>query len=157
MQGINTKVLAAASTIAVALLITLEGNPGKPYRDVAGILTDCYGNTHNVSPNHIRTEDECKALMKTEVGKLGRMILKDNPDTPVEVLASGISFTYNIGSGGYSMSQYRQKLINGDFMGACYEMKKWVYITNPITKRKEISKGLVNRRAQEVELCLEGV
>lgn len=147
-------VLAGSTGIAVGLLASLEGYSHKPYLDVAGVLTDCYGNTHNVSWDNIRSKEECTVLLENEVGRIGKMMLNDYPNHTVETLASGISFVYNVGDGAYRGSTYRKKLKAGDIKGACMEMTRWVYITS--NGKKVQSKGLANRRQQEVELCLSG-
>lgn len=144
--------LAVAISVATGTLVTLEGYSSKPYLDSAGILTECYGNTHGVRRDIIKTKEECEALLSTEVGRIGQMLIKDQPNHTVASLASGISFVYNIGDGAYRSSTYRKKLLQEDYVGACREMEKWVYITKNGTKVK--LQGLVNRRVQEVELCL---
>src|SRR5690625_607791 len=148
------KVLAGAVAIAVPLLVALEGYPGGVYVDVAGILTDCYGNTHGVTWESNRTQAECEALLSTEVGRIGAMLLKDVDGHNVYTLASGISFVYNIGDGAYRSSTYRRKLKAGDFAAACHQMPRWKYIT--VNGKKVESKGLINRRAKEVQICLKG-
>lgn len=159
----QTKILAAAAALAGSTLIALEGLPvdnrgrAAPYLDVAGVLTDCYGNTKNVRLGQHRTKAECEALLQDETYRIGRFIIKDNPDVPPATLAAIISWTYNVGDGAYRSSTLRRKFIAGDFEGACTEMNRWVYITDPKTKRKVKSKGLDNRRKQEITLCKEGL
>lgn len=154
IRSTRDKVLAAAVAAAVPLLVTLEGYPGGVYVDVAGILTDCYGNTHNVTRGHTRTQAECEAMLGTEVGRIGRMLLQDVPGHNVYTLASGISFVYNIGDGAYRGSTYRKRLKAGKYEEACHQMHRWKYITQ--RGKKVESKGLVNRRNEEVALCLKG-
>lgn len=147
-------VLAGSLGIATGLLASLEGYSPTPYVDVAGVLTDCYGNTHNVKRGSVRTKQECDALLHNEAARIGQMLLKDQPKHDIKSLASGISFVYNIGDGAYRSSTYRKKLLAEDWEGACKEMNRWVYITQGGVKVK--SRGLENRRKQEVKLCLTG-
>lgn len=148
------KVLAGATAMALSLLVTFEGYTGGPYIDIAGILTDCYGNTHNVSRDHVRTEAECKYILQTEVGRIGKMMIDDVPNHNVYTLASGISLVYNIGDGNYRSSTYRRRLKAGDFLGACHQIPRWKYITQG--SKKVVSNGLVNRRGKETDICLKG-
>lgn len=148
------KILASATALAVSLLVAFEGYSSTPYVDIAGILTDCYGNTHQVSRDRVRSKEECTYLLQTEVGRIGKMLLDDVPSHNVYTLASGISFVYNIGDGAYRSSTYRRRLKAGDFVGACNQMHRWKYITRNGVKVE--ARGLVNRRAQEVEVCLRG-
>lgn len=145
-------VLTVATGLATGTLMQLEGYSSKPYLDSAGILTECYGNTHGVRRDVVKSKEQCNQLLSTEVGRIGAMLIKDQPNHTVPSLASGISFVYNIGDGAYRGSTYRKKLLQEDYVGACHEMSKWVYITKGGTKVK--LQGLVNRRIQEVELCL---
>lgn len=153
MSTNNTKVLLTAITLATAAVMTFEGYSSKPYRDVAGILTDCYGNTYNVSESRIRTKSECEALLNTEVARVGKIIYRDREDIPVSVLTAGISLVYNIGEGAYRSSTFRKHLRAGNFESACYQIPRWKYIT--VQNRKVVSRGLVNRRTKELEICLE--
>lgn len=59
-----------------------------------------------------------------------------------------ISFSYNIGSNAFCKSTLVKKLNAGDYVGACGEMTKWVYVGRTMVR------GLVNRRAEEKNLCL---
>lgn len=152
LRGKALALLTASGGIATGLIASLEGYSPEPYYDVAGILTDCYGNTYQVSKARVRTKQECTKLLNNEVSKLSYRLLQDYPNHTVNSLASLTSFTYNVGYGAYSNSTLRKKLKRGDLEGACREMYKWVYITKNGYKVK--SKGLMNRRKQEVELCL---
>lgn len=154
MEQVKRGLLVGAMALAVPLLAQLEGYSPKPYYDVANVLTDCYGNTKQVRTDHIRSKAECQALLSSEAGRVGMMLLNDpgiNWDVPL--LASGISFVYNVGDGAYRGSTYRQRLKQGRYYEACtVEMPKWKYITK--RGRKVVSNGLVNRRAKETSVCL---
>lgn len=160
MTATRTKTLAAAVALATAALVGLEGLPtdkdgfAKPYLDVAGVLTDCYGNTKNVTWQSKRTVEECRSLMTDEAYRIGSYIIKDQPNVPVSVLAATISWAYNVGDGAYRQSTLRRELIAGRYMNACNQLPRWVYVTDPRTKRKVVSKGLVNRRKEEKALCV---
>lgn len=154
MDNIKKGLLTASLAVAVPLLATLEGYSPKPYYDIAGVLTDCYGNTKQVSHSNVRTVAQCEALLHTESGRIGKRLL-DDKDIPwdVPLLASGISFVYNIGDGAYLSSTYRKYLKAGKFYDACHQMYRWVYVTQG--GRKVKSRGLHNRRDKEVSVCLD--
>lgn len=155
MDAVKKALLTSAVGLSVGLLVTLEGYEPKPYYDIAGVLTECYGNTHSVVINKPKTLEQCESLLNKEALRIGNMLLKDYQGHTVSTLASGISFVYNIGDGGYRSSTYRKRLKENRLVEACNEMNKWVYITQGNSKVK--AKGLVNRRAKEVELCLSGL
>ena len=60
-----------------------------------------------------------------------------------------VSFTYNVGVGAYCGSTLVRKLNQGDYTGACNELRRWVYAGG---KRVQ---GLANRREAERSLCLK--
>lgn len=152
---LKDKVVAGALALTLPLVMAWEGLSLTPYIDIAGVLTNCYGNTHNVQRGSVMTEPQCKALLTTEVGRIANKIYNDNPDQPITVLAATTSLVYNIGDGAYNSSTLRRLLRSGDFVGACYQIPRWVYITKNGVKVK--SKGLENRRKPETELCLTGL
>lgn len=150
--------LAGAVALAVALLVPLEGrHKDGVYTDIAGVLTDCYGNTKNVKRGWIRSEEECKALLNGEAHRIGTFVLKDASKAPVGVLAAVISFTYNVGDHGYRTSTLRKHLLKGDWLAACKQLHRWVYITDSKTKIKVVAQGLKNRRDVEYKTCVNGL
>lgn len=154
LKGKLAAVLLAAVAIVVPLLGNLEGNPGKPYVDIAGVLTDCYGNTKNVSASFIRSPAECKALLGGEALRIGTFVQADVPGLNKNELASIVSFTYNVGDYAYRQSTLRTMFKEGRNGAGCLEMHRWNKITKG--KRKVVAKGLTNRRIVEVELCMKG-
>lgn len=155
MDAVKKTLLTSAVVLSVGILVELEGYDSKPYYDIAGVLTECYGNTKGVDVNNPKTLEQCTALLNDESSRIGLMLLNDVPHHNVGTLASGISFVYNIGDGAYRSSTYRKKLKEGKLVEACNEMYKWVYVTKSGKKVK--SKGLQNRRDKEVEVCLSGL
>lgn len=110
-KGGKVGTLAGAVALAVGLLMPLEGrHKDGVYVDIAGVLTDCYGNTKNVRKGFIRSEAECKALLNGEAERIGTYIIKDTPTIPKEVLAATISWSYNVGDGAYRSSTLRKHL-----------------------------------------------
>jgi len=151
------KIIAASVSVATAMLaggagyVSLEGNPGAPYMDIGGIWTDCYGNTHGVNPNRIRSEKECRELLNGEAERLANLIYKATfGNVQIFTLASYISFSYNVGFGAFLNSTLLQKHLNGDYEGACKEMFRWVYV------KKVYSPGLYKRRKVEYATCMLG-
>ncbi|RFV38292.1 glycoside hydrolase family protein, partial [Salmonella enterica] len=82
---LRKSVLAAvgggAIAIASALITGPTGNDGlegvryKPYRDVVGIWTVCYGHTGNdIMIGKTYTESQCKALLNKDLNTVARQI-----------------------------------------------------------------------------------
>lgn len=58
------------------------------------------------------------------------------------------SLAYNIGSSAFCSSTLVKKLNDGDYEGACAEIKRWVYVKGKVVP------GLVNRREKEYRKCM---
>lgn len=146
--------VAAAGALAVSLLIGLEGYPGKPYFDSAGILTDCYGNTHNVRLGVVRSTAECQALLHSEVGRILTKVARNDVkgEMTVGMLAAVASWMYNVGDGAYATSTLRKRQREGRYIEMCQEMRRWNKIT--VAGVKVRLPGLDNRREKEVAVCL---
>ncbi|WP_311749968.1 lysozyme [Proteus penneri] len=152
-MNLRQKVAAVASAGAVSIAITVigyfEGVRYEPYRDVAGILTVCYGHTGNdIIQNRLYTQLECDALLQKDFIKIQQQVdalVKVSLDNHTK--ASLYSFAFNVGITAFSRSTLLKKLNVGDQHGACEEMKHWIYAGGKVWK------GLINRREMESALC----
>lgn len=143
--------VAAAGAVAIAavLIPSLEGVEYKPYRDVVGVLTVCYGHTGaDIIPGKTYSEAECKAMLDKDLVPFARSV-----ERSVKVPASEyqkaalISFSYNVGVKAFESSTLLKKLNVGDSKGACDEMRRWNRAGGKVWK------GLINRREVEREIC----
>lgn len=146
-------VATAGGVLALAAVLVQwhEGKRYKPYRDGGGVLTVCHGHTgKDVTPEEIYSEEECSELMRRDL-QIARSVVEHYVTFPLSDLqkAALTSFVYNIGSGAFERSTLLKKLNVGDLSGACDEMRRWKY------DEGKVSKGLINRRAIERELCLK--
>lgn len=142
-----------AAAAAVTLLAGLEGYRSLPYLDIAGVLTDCYGETENVRPGVERGRLECLRLLDNKAYNIALFVLDNTRgDINVNQLVSFISLTYNIGKGGFLQSSTRREFNAGNHTEACNAMGLWnkVRIAGVLVP----SPGLMNRRAQEIKVCL---
>ncbi|HAU3215949.1 TPA: lysozyme [Salmonella enterica subsp. enterica] len=159
---LRKSVLAAvgggAIAIASALITGQTGNDGlegvryKPYRDVVGIWTVCYGHTGNdIMIGKTYTESQCKALLNKDLNTVARQI---NPyiKVPIPETTRGAlySFVYNVGAGNFKTSTLLHKINQGDIKGACEQLRRWTYAGGKQWK------GLITRREIEREVCLWG-
>ncbi|EDJ2366587.1 lysozyme, partial [Salmonella enterica] len=149
---LRKSVLAAvgggAIAIASALITGPTGNDGlegvryKPYRDVVGIWTVCYGHTGNdIMIGKTYTESQCKALLNKDLNTVARQI---NPyiKVPIPETTRGAlySFVYNVGTGNFRTSTLLRKINQGDIKGACDQLRRWTYAGGKQWK------GLMTRR-----------
>lgn len=143
------------AAIVVPMVATFEGVRTYAYRDPVGIPTACFGETKNIRMGMKFTMDECKAMLseslieheKLMVRCIQPAVLARLQDQPYGAF---LSFTYNVGGGGFCKSTLARKLNAGDVRGACNELPKWV------NARGIRLPGLVKRRAAEQKLCLQG-
>lgn len=146
------KMAAAAGVIAltVAMLSFFEGVEYKPYKDVVGVTTVCFGHTGtDIIPTKTYSESECLALLEKDINKVRKGV---DPLIKVDIddntRAAIYSFAYNVGTGAFARSMMLKKLNAGDIAGACNELKRWTYAGG-----KEW-KGLITRREIENSVCL---
>lgn len=155
--SLRNKLIAAAgggSMLIASLFIGgkdgVEGRVYEPYKDVAGVWTVCDGHTGNdIIKGKKYTDRECDRLLWNDLQPVKKTV-----DSLVKVplneyqRASLYSFTYNVGSGSFSKSTLLKKLNAGDQVGACEELRRWVYAGGMKWR------GLMNRRDMERSMCL---
>ncbi len=147
--GAAAALLAAAIAATVAIVAPWEGQSLKPYRDLVGRWTVCYGDT--TVPMREYTPAECRELLETQVGQymegIGAGIRQ--PVTTNQ-LAALTSWAYNVGVAAACNSTLVRQLNAGQPASVwCHQLDRWVYAGG---KRVQ---GLANRRAAEKELCLQ--
>lgn len=145
--------IGAATALAVPLLMTLEGYSATPYYDVAGVLTDCYGETEGVKRSVNRSKAQCKKILESRTGEFCSYVYNQTR-RPIQVheLAAFCSFAYNVGKSAFKNSTLLRTFNAGDTPGACAQLHRWVYIT--VNKTKQVSNGLKNRRNKEYAVCM---
>lgn len=152
--SLRNKLVAAAGggamAIAAILIPSLEGIEYKPYRDVAGVLTVCYGHTGpDIIPGRTYTRAECKALLDKDLIPFARSVERSVKVPATEYQkAALISFSYNVGVYAFEHSTLLKKLNARDYTGACDELRRWTFAGGKQWK------GLMNRREVEREVCL---
>ena len=160
MKKIVTKTLAALASAGIGIATVTfvqqeEGLRTKAYADVGGVPTICYGHTRGVEMTDEHTAEECEEMLNNELEQYVRYIdLTAHRKLPDEMRISLASHVYNVGKGSYSNSTLLRYVRAGKLTEACDELPKWVYAGRKGHKVK--SKGLVERRAAERELCLIG-
>lgn len=145
--------VAAAIALIVPSIAQYEGHTDHVYRDVGGVLTVCYGHTgKDIVVKHTYSDPECQQLLTKDVQTATDGVLKVSPelkDKPY-VLASAISFSYNIGVNAYSKSSVARDYKAGQYKLGCTDMLKYVYAAG------KYSAGLEHRRLAEYAICMKG-
>lgn len=142
--------------LAVPFIGRWEGLRLEAYQDIVGVWTVCYGETKGVRPGDSYTQAECDAMLSREIlayrDGLRPAFTSDTLESrmPVTRDLAFTSLAYNVGVGAASGSTAVRRLNDGNVAGACQAIGWW----NKAGGR--VVRGLVNRRSEEVELCLQG-
>ncbi|QBH97172.1 lysozyme [Limnobaculum zhutongyuii] len=147
---LSMAMVGGVMAIAGVLIANFEGYEAKPYRDVVGVLTVCYGHTgKDIILGKIYSKAECEWLLQKDLSSVQKSV---DPLIKVKTTdsqkAALYSFTYNVGASAFKRSTLLKKLNSGDTAGACNELRRWTYAGG---KRW---KGLITRREIEREVCL---
>lgn len=146
--------IAAAVTLILPVIQQWEGYEARPYKDVVGVVTVCYGHTGpDIIWRKTYTKAECEAMLNKDTSKFTQGVLEISPELEARpyILASTISFSYNIGLANYKKSSVAKHFKAGEWKAGCDYMLKYTY-----AKGKYI-RGLANRRKVEHEICMKGV
>lgn len=148
---------AASVAVLVPTVQSWEGREHKPYRDIVGIWTVCDGDTKNVVPGEVQTDEECDLRLERQLIAHARPVLQCVPqlkDRP-NALAASASLAYNIGTGnprtlrgGFCGSLAARRFRAGDVRGGCNAFLNW----NKAGGR--VVRGLTRRRSAERAICL---
>lgn len=142
----------AALAIAIATVGTFEGVRTVAYKDIVGVPTICFGETRGVNMGDRHTMAECKkmlgdALIEFSAG-VDKCLTADVPDLTYVAL---VSFAYNVGLGAFCSSTLVRRANAGDLVGACNQLPRWNRAGGKVVR------GLSRRRAEEKQMCLDGL
>ncbi|NDJ59429.1 lysozyme [Enterobacteriaceae bacterium 4M9] len=157
--ALKNKILAAmgcgAIAVATAMLAGKDGLEGReyiPYRDVVGVVTVCDGHTgSDIIWGKRYTDNECDELTRKDLTHIAKQVQPYIKVPTTETQRAAIySFAYNVGPTAAINSTLLKKLNAGDAVGACNELRRWVFAGGKKWR------GLMNRREVEREVCLWG-
>lgn len=144
----------ALTAAAVALVGAWEGVRTVAYRDIVGVPTVCFGETRGVKMGDRYTMDECRAMLGDALVEFetGMRACLTNPDAiPEKSYVAFLSLSYNIGTRAFCGSTVARRANAGDIKGACEAIPAWNRAGGRVVK------GLVNRRAEELRICRQGI
>ena len=161
----KAKVGASILAILLPFLALHEGVFKKAYRDPIGIPTICMGSTGNVKMGHVATQEECDQRSEVDIQEAYSVFNKHVPTRVHENMsdkqvAAFVSFIFNVGPGkkgvkdGFVVlksgrqSTMLTNLKAGRIEKACYNLLDWTSAGGVKLR------GLVNRRNEELKLCL---
>lgn len=148
---------AAAIYIAAPLIELVEGVENKTYMDIAGIPTVCSGITGpDVVWGKTYSNRECRNLLEKHI-QIHAKYVQDAVTYPIapETRAALISFSYNVGGHAMKNSTAVRLINHGKVEQGCKALGMWNKAR--VNGKLKVVKGLVNRRKEEIELCLSGL
>jgi len=137
-----------------------EGYSDRPYLDVAGVRTVCFGETQGVE-DRVYTLDECTMMLlrrgHDDFMEPLALCTVGWERLPFEVREAVFLFAYNVGIAAYCHSTMHQLLQayvrTGDperGLRACAELRRWNHSGGHVVR------GLTLRRQHEEEICRAG-
>uniref|UniRef100_A0AAU6PXY2 Lysozyme n=1 Tax=Escherichia phage ETEP102 TaxID=3117680 RepID=A0AAU6PXY2_9CAUD len=148
---------AAAIYIAAPLIELVEGVENRPYIDIAGVKTVCAGITGpDVVWGKTYSNRECRSLLEKHI-QIHVKHVQNAVTYPIapETMAALISFSYNVGGSAMRKSTAVKLINQGKIEQGCKALGMWTKAT--VNGKKVVVKGLVNRRNEEIKLCLSGL
>ncbi len=148
---------AAAICIAAPIIELVEGVENKPYMDIAGIPTVCSGITGpDVVWGNTYSNRECRNLLEKHI-HIHAKYVQDAVTYPIarQTRAALISFSYNVGGHAMKNSTAIRLINQGKVEQGCKALGMWNKAR--VNGKLKVVKGLVNRRNEEIRLCLSGL
>lgn len=155
MQNKNKVIAGVAATVVglsasgLAFIAGWEGKENKPYQDIVGVWTVCYGSTGpHVRSGGVRTDAECQTMLREDAVRFEAAVARCSAPAVLNQnqYDAVVSLAFNIGTQGYCNSTLSRKLRAGDYAGASAEFPKWSYAGGRQVR------GLLNRRTAEQAL-----
>jgi lysozyme len=154
----SRQLVAALSLSAVGLIgiVNQEDFKLKAYKDEVGVATIGPGLTKGVKMGDTITVrqglDRLSRELKNEYeAAVHRCVKSDLYQHEYDVYTR---VTWNIGPAAFCDSTMVKRLNDGDYAGACEAIKLFDKVTDPVTKKKKVSKGLVNLREKQYLECM---
>ncbi|MEP2781965.1 MAG: lysozyme [Pseudoruegeria sp.] len=147
-------------SVAFDLISKWEGKENHAYFDrIASppLWTICYGHTKTAQEGQHKTDAECRDLLIEEIAIYRAGLHKHfTADTKAKRLpttrdAAYTSLAYNVGVRGAGRSTATRRLNAGDIAGGCKALTWWNRAGGRVVR------GLVRRRSDEYEFCVEGL
>jgi lysozyme len=150
----NKKLTGGILAAALALIAANEGLKTEPYRDIGGVLTDCYGRTKGVEIGVELTKEQCDEELMIDIIAHAKPIEALDMKLPDGVIIAWADFCYNVGVGACQSSTGYKMLKRGDITGACDQLLRWKYAAGlDCSVRSNNCYGVWKRRLEEHRLC----
>lgn len=142
-----TKASLRLSAVGLVMIALFEGFAPQPYKDIVGVWTNGFGNTHNAQ-KQVTVPEALGQLEKN--AREAENAVKQCITQPMtqNQFDSFVSLTFNIGGGAFCKSTLVKKFNAGNSFSACTEILRWNRAGGKVVA------GLVARREKEYQLCI---
>lgn len=129
------------------------------YQDQAGVWTLGYGKTRygtrKIQPGETCTAEQAEAWIRYDIA-IAERIVRAALRVPLSQrqFDALVMFAFNTGTLGVRL---KQALNSWNIPEVFKAWREWIFITDPVTKIKRVSKGLVNRREKELRIWQHGI
>lgn len=135
---------------------TREGFRATPYQDEAGVWTQGVGETAGItrdSPpvSYVAARARFLSLLQGVYASEVSRLLADAPTTQDQFDVM-VSLAYNIGLANFARSTVLRAHKAGDYDAATAAFAMWNKVTDPVTKKLIVNRGLTIRRAAEASI-----
>jgi lysozyme len=171
--GFTALAAVVGSALAATLIVDTRQDEGvvyKAYPDLGGTWSVCSGSTSNVNPGEVDSAEQCDARTANDLLRAANIVLRCAPDLKGHhnQLRAVIRFQNNTGK--FCQSTGGKLMKTGQYKAGCDALLRYngIISTRPIkgavTVRRlkdgryfNVIRGLVNRRAHEHQICVEGL
>lgn len=154
-SGVDPDTAHQTAQQAINTVAKYEGYVPVAYRDPAGIWTKCYGDTTDVVPGDTYTAEQCAASLNKHLVETSEPVMRCVPDLAKQnpkVIIAFLDMAYNIGPTALCKSSIARYANAGEWTEACYRIAEIYKTAKGIPLQ-----GLVIRRTDESEMCLQGL
>lgn len=163
LTSLRGPLVALVGTIAATSLLASvpkeEGTELAAYRDIAGIVTICNGDTKNVRMGMVETQEGCQRRLVAQLVAHAKPTMACTPRLAESgrdwQRAAAVSLAYNIGVGAWCRSTADKRFDVGDWKGGCDAFLSWSKAR--VNGQLRVVKGLLSRRQRERAICLKGI
>lgn len=145
------------SNEGLAFMANLEGCESSAYQCSADVWTIGLGHTSGTKEGDTASTEEIANWFIDDIAKAEKVVNRHVTLAASPEFDMAVSFVMNLGSGNFQSSTFLKKLQAGDFVDACNEITRWVYVDGKDCRVDENDcAGIVTRRAAEKNICLNG-
>jgi len=132
-----------------------EGLRLNAYKCPAGVTTIGYGHAIKYGEDHLRkapiTQEKAEEILKADIEEIEKALERNKMFLESPRKDAVVSLIFNIGINRFLRSQTYNKLKRGEYLAMAKEWREFNQYTNP-SGQKVVSRGLANRREDEIKL-----